>query len=342
MQIRQAQELDSVRWDEFVISRPDAVNYQRWRWRDVMREGFGWSSFYLLAEDEAAVRGVLPLTWVKSRLFGNLLCSVAFFSSGGILADSDEARQALFEEAVALARKLKVDSLELRHSRALSLPIEAKTSKLSLACQLDADSERMLQALDKKVRADIRKSQKSGFEIEFGGREFLDDFYRVFAIKMRELGTPVYGRKFFDAILRAFPNETFVCRVRKEGKLVAASFLTAFRERMEVNWSSSLDEFSSLKPNMFMYWNILSFAAQRGFRVFDFGRSAPGSGTHKFKQQWNTEETPLYWHTWTRNGASAPELNAQNPKYSLAIKAWQRMPLFLTNLIGPRISRCLP
>jgi serine/alanine adding enzyme len=200
----------------------------------------------------------------------------------------------------------------------------------------------MLRNLPHKVRSDVRKAMQSGFTAELLGEEALDDFYRIFAINMRELGTPVYSKRFFHEILKAFPSVTHICLVRLGGKPVAASFLMGYRDVIEAGWSASLYEYLRLKPNMFLYWSIFCLAGQKGYRVFDFGRSSVGSGTHRFKLQWGSQEVLLYWAYWLPEGAAPPELNPQNPRYRLAIKVWSRLPVGVTKILGPPIAKCLP
>jgi predicted N-acyltransferase len=159
---------------------------------------------------------------------------------------------------------------------------------------------------------------------------------------MRDLGTPAYRRNFFAEILEAFPKDSHICVVRHKGKPLAVSFLSGYRDTIEALWSSSLYEFASMKPNMFLYWKILSFAGERGFRLFDFGRSSIGSGTHRFKKQWGSQEVPLYWVYWVPEGADLPELNIDNPRYRVAIWLWQRLPMSVTKVIGPPIVKRLP
>ncbi len=342
MKVLLANESDSVRWQQFIETHPSSTNYHRWQWRQVVQRAFGWSSFYFLAEEDGKICGMLPLVWLKSRIFGNLLCSVPFFSHAGIVADAKESQAELLAAAIDLARKLKASYVELRHRQRLSLGLLSKTSKNTLVCDLFADQEELLRRLTTKMRTNVRRAMKTGLRAEFGGDELLDDFYEVFGLKMRELGTPVYGKAFFAEILRTFPGESYVCRIRHEGRTVAAAFLTGYRDSVEANWSASPQQFLHLRPNMFMFWSLLCFAGQKGYRVFDFGRSTVGSGTYEFKLQWNTRPQPLFWDYWTPSGAPAPELNPENPRYKLAIWAWRKMPLFLTKLLGPPIARCLP
>lgn len=265
-----------------------------------------------------------------------------YLNGGGIAAKNLSAAQALLDEAVRLARQLGVQYVELRERSKPVLKLPTKTHKVTLLRELDADMEALFASLPHKVRTDIRKAQKYNLVAEFGGAELLDDFYTVFSRNMRDLGTPVYSRSFFSEMLRVFPQETFICVVRHQGTPIAGSFLTAFRDTVEAGWSGSLYSHLAMKPNMFLYWSILAEMGRRGYRCFDFGRSTVGSGTHRFKKQWGTQEVPLYWAYWTREGQSLPELNPENPRYKLAIRVWQRLPLAIANRIGPRVVRCLP
>jgi FemAB-related protein (PEP-CTERM system-associated) len=334
--------VDGERWEEYVNGHPLSTNYHRWNWKEVIEKSFGWPAYYWMIEENGKVQGVLPLIWQKSRLFGSFMTSLPFFNAGGILADNKLAEQTLLDEAIRLAKQVGAKYLELRHREQHHLNLHTKTGKVTLVLPVSSDRERMWKDLGTKMRTKVRKSQSFEMTAEFGGPEFLDDFYAVFSHNMRDLGTPVYGRGFFAEILRIFPQDAYICRVRHAQKTVAVSFLSGFRDRLEAIWSSSVQEYLSLKPNFFLYWNLLCFAGQKGYRVFDFGRSTIDSGTHEFKLQWGAQTVQLYWDYWLRNSDQLPELNPQNPKYRMAIWLWQRLPVPVTRMIGPRIVRSLP
>src|SRR2546423_5316774 len=241
---------DRERWQRYVEAHPLATNYHRWGWKQVIESSFGWPTYYCMAEESGAVKGVLPLVWQKSRLFGSFLTSLPFLNAGGILADTPDAEQALLQEAVTLAKETGAKHLELRHreQHGVSLPtssqsalqnrLKTKTSKVTLVLPIGPDQDKMWKDLGTKMRTKVRKSQSFGMTAEFGGLELLDDFYAVFSQNMRDLGTPVYSREFFAEILRVFPADTHLCVVRKDTDTVAASFLSSFRERIEAVWSS--------------------------------------------------------------------------------------------------------
>lgn len=343
MNVRLAQtQADAQLWERFLALRRESTHCHRWGWKEVIEKSFAWSTFYLLAEDGGEVRGLLPLVWQKSRLFGSFLTSVPYLNAGGVLAESEAAKEALVAESIARARKLGVRYLELRHRADPKLNLLTRRHKVAVVLPLQGDQDALWSALPHKVRTDIRKGTKSELRAEFGGREFLSDFYGVFARNMRDLGTPVYGRQFFSEILRVFPADTYICRVRQGETTIAASFLIGHKGALEAVWSSARYDYLAMRPNMFLYWSILCFAVEHGFRLFDFGRSTVNSGTHRFKKQWGSEDVPLHWVYWLPDGASLPELNPENPRYRTAIRLWQRLPVRMTKLIGPSIAKRLP
>jgi serine/alanine adding enzyme len=197
-------------------------------------------------------------------------------------------------------------------------------------------------ALDRKVRNQVRKAEKSDLHAATGGVELLPEFYNVFAHNMRDLGTPVYGAAFFEQVLTAFPGETRLFVVRHNGRPAAASLVHWYRDTIQVPWASSLREFNPLSANVFLYWQMVQFAIARGFRVFDFGRSTPGEGTFLFKKQWGAEPRALVWEYWTAEGQPVPQLSPKNPKFDLAIRAWQRLPLRVATALGPLVVRNIP
>lgn len=97
-----------------------------------------------------------------------------------------------------------------------------------------------------------------------------------------------------------------------------------------------------MSPNMLLYWSVLKFSCETGYRFFDFGRSTLGEGTYQFKKQWGAQSIQLYWHYWLREYGKLPELNPKNPKYQLAIRVWKKLPVSVTRILGPHIAKNLP
>lgn len=343
MGISLANNTDVRAWNAYVLNHPDSAFYHVYEWKHVIEQVFSHRTFYLTATSEnGTINGILPLVLMKSRLFGNFMVSLPYLNYGGILADDEEIEKKLVAEAVIIAQAHKMNHIELRHREHKQINLPAKTAKVSLLLDLPESADTLLQSFKSKLRSQIRKPEKEGLNGTIGGAEQVDNFYYVFSRNMRYLGTPVYDRNLFKTILTTFSKETRICTVLKAGKPVAAGFIVGYKDTVEMPWASSLREYNHLSPNMMLYWTVLSYAADNGFKKFDFGRSTPHEGTYQFKMQWGAQPVRLYWHYWLSRGNALPEINPKNPRYRYFIKIWQHLPLWLTNLMGPKIVRNIP
>ena len=329
--------------DTYVRSHPRATPYHLRAWLGVIARAFGHRGVSLAAEVDGRIAGVLPLVFFDSHVFGRFAVSVPFVNYGGVLADSAEAGDALLARAIEEASHAGCVHLELRHCDQQHFPaLAAKRHKVAMVLPLADSIERQWNDLDRKVRNQVRKGEKSQLSIDVGGTELLPAFYAVFARNMRDLGTPVYSARFFEEVCRAFPEQTRVFVVRANGQAVAASIVHWLGPTIQVPWASALRESNSLSANVFLYWQMVKFAVERGFTTFDFGRSTPNEGTFHFKKQWGAEPLPLVWEYWTAAGQAMPDLSPGNPKFDLAIRVWQKLPVGLTTWIGPSIVRNIP
>ena len=335
-------DLQADRADAYVAAHPLGSSYHRPVWLRIIRAAFGHETSYLAAEAGDRVVGVLPLVFFRSRVFGRFAVSMPFLNYGGVLADDARVERALLERAVAETRAAGGTHLELRHVRQHFDELAARRHKVAMELPLATTVDEQWQLLDKKVRNQVRKGEKSALQVSEGGSELLGDFYAVFARNMRDLGTPVYGVRFFQEVLAAFPDGARILVVSHEGRPVAASLVHWYGGRIEVPWASALREFNPLCANVFLYWQMLRFAIERGFETFDFGRSTPGEGTYQFKKQWGAVPRELVWEYWTAEGQPMPNLNPKNPKFDRAIRVWQRLPLGVANVLGPAVVRNIP
>jgi len=232
--------------------------------------------------------------------------------------------------------------IELRQEEPLATEWPVRSKKVSMRLALPPDYETLLKAFPSKLRSQVRRAQKEGMDVRVGGTELLGDYYRVFARCMRDLGTPVYEKGFFETILETFPKEVRLCVVSLNGSPLASGLLYGFRNRLEIPWAASDKRFSRLSPNMLLYGAVLEFACREGFKEFDFGRSSVDSGTYRFKAQWGAQPHQLHWYYWLSEGRRIPELNPDNPKFKAAIALWKRLPVPVANLVGPHLVKYLP
>ena len=311
-------------------------------WREVMEGALEHETFWWVARDrQGDVKGILPLVLVRSRLFGAYLVSMPFLNYGGPVG-TPAAQVRLAEHAANQATTLRVDLLELRNrARLCALGLVVNERKLTVVKSLPETTKELWEkGIKAKVRSQIRRPIKEGMEVRFGS-DLVDAFYDVFSTTMRDLGTPVLPRRFFEGIRTSLPDASLFAVVEYEGVPVAAACGFMWRDEFEVTWAGASRAHSRLAPNMLLYWGLMEESVRRGLRVFNFGRCSPDSGTHKFKRQWGSEDQGLPWLQWSAGGVRSMP-NPDSPKYRLATYAWRRMPVRVANVLGPPLSRLLP
>jgi FemAB-related protein (PEP-CTERM system-associated) len=343
MKARIAEQKDLLDVDRFVKHNGMSSLYHDHRWITVIEKSFGHKCYYLVCEDSSGhIAGTLPLVHLNSLFFGNFLVSMPYFNYGGVCADNLPTRNLLIDEAIRTANGVGARHVEFRQELSLENGFPVNTLKVSMRLELPKSEKDLWTSFPSKLRSQIRKPQKEGMTVRIARYEELDNFYRIFSINMRDLGTPVYPKYFFRNILDHFPENSWICTVSTGTTPVASGFLLGFKEKLEIPWASSIREYNRLGPNMLLYWSCLEFACNRGFRVFDFGRSTVGENTHRFKEQWGAVQYPMFWHYWMSKEGPMPEINPRNPKYRFAIGMWKKLPVPITRVFGPRIVRNLP
>jgi len=343
---------DRSAWDEYVQTHPEAVVYHLSGWQTVITKVYGHPTYYLLALRETAgapahsIAGVLPLVHIKHFLFGNQLVSMPFFDAGGILADHAEVEQALLDKAVRLGEFLKADRIELRQTQPLSsatgcapLTLRTHRHKVRMELKLPAPHEDLMESFKSKLRNQIKKPMKEGLYAEVGGFELLDDFYHIFLVHMRDLGSPVHSRGLIRHTLEEFPDRAKIMVVYKKKRPIAAGLILGFKNILENPWSSALRKYKMSSPNMLLYWIMLHYAHGQGFSFFNFGRSSPGEGTYKFKEQWGAQPAPLYWIDISFNDKGIEESLTQKDQFQKAIACWKKLPVPVTKILGPMIRK---
>ena len=331
-------------WDAFVLAHPDGGFFHRAAWRHVIARGFGHVSHYFFAERDGSIVGVLPLGHVKTLLFGNSLISVPFCVYGGPLAADAEAGHALVGHAAALMRQRQIPVLEFRfRTQPDWLDTDEWPARPDLYVTFrrgfTADDGANLKAIPRKQRAMVRKAVDRGLTSVIDPTA--DRLHSIYAESVRNLGTPVFSRRYFALLLELFGADVDIVTVL-DGEEAIASVLN-FYHRNEVlpyyggGRAIARDRYG----NDFMYWEVMRRAAARGLDLFDFGRSKLGTGAFSFKKNWGFVPEPLHYRFRLAPGAAIPDINPLNPKFRLFIAAWKRLPIPVANLIGPPIVRGL-
>jgi FemAB-related protein (PEP-CTERM system-associated) len=330
-------------WDRFVEQHPSATVAHLSGWGRVMSRAYGHRPVYLLAEDGDEIVGALPLVLIKSRLFGRRLVSMPFMDYGGILADPDRGVEAMLASAALdTARELGAQTVGLRQYTPIALPYPVSSERVTMLLQLRSETE-VWKALPSERRNRVRKGEKNGLQASWCGAEALPDFYEVFAVNMRDLGSPVHSRKFFDVMLDELPGVARALLVRDaNGRAVGAAVCLFFRDAVMVPWVSSLREAFALCPNFVLYWEVIRFACTQGYRTLDLGRSFKNAGTYEFKRQWGAQPHTLPWIFLDAVPGAAPSVDQDRSRFERLIEAWKRVPVPIANLVGPWIRRQVP
>ncbi|MGE3808357.1 MAG: FemAB family XrtA/PEP-CTERM system-associated protein [Gemmataceae bacterium] len=337
---------DQELWPRLAAWQPlcrDLPHSRRPGWLRVLASGLQHQAIGLEAQRQHELCGILPLAYVQSLLFGRFLVGLPYLNYGGVLADAEDVARALIDRAIELADELEVRFLELRHETAAthSRLATREQGKVQMRLPLPSSADELWTALDAKVRNQVRKAEKQGLTTDWGRAELLPDFYDVFSRRMRELGTPVYSRQLFTSILDEFPDDAEFAVVRAGNTALAAALVLHGPTMTEAPSAASRRERQDSNANMFLYWQLLRRAIERGQRTFDFGRSDPDSGTYRFKGQWGAVPAPTAWQYYLRKG-SMEDMRPGNAKFSLAVKMWRKLPLPVTRWLGPWIVRGIP
>ncbi len=330
---------DAAGWDAFVLACPEATFFHRAGWKSVIERAFGHRTHYLLADRGGVIAGVLPLTEIRSRLFGHALVSNAFCVYGGIAATDEAARAALDASARALARRLGVDYLEYRNLRPHHRDWPVQDLYCTFRKPIEPEVEANLKAIPRKQRAMVRKGMKHGLTARFDAD--VDRFFALFADNVRRHGTPALPRRYFALLKETFGPDCDVLTVSHEGRPVSSVLTFWFRDEVLPYYAGDLPVARELAANDFKYWELMRHACERGCRVFDYGRSKRGTGQFDFKKNWGFEPQPLYYEFDLVKAAAIPQHNPANPRYRLFIEAWKRLPLPVANALGPLIVRNL-
>jgi FemAB-related protein (PEP-CTERM system-associated) len=333
---------DGASWDAFVHLHTGAVNYHHWHWQDVIRETYGHEPVYLAATDGDKIAGVLPLFFIRSRLFSNSLVSVPFFTYGGILCDTRAAGEALVTEAEQVAKQLGARYIELRAGGNYAPGWTDLTPKVTMVVDLPEDLDQLWTSLNAKVRKRIRYAHKNGITVDCRCGDAISGFYPIFADNMRNLGTPVYPRSWFENIHRHNHSSVRILMVFDQSRPSAAAFLIIYRDTVEMPWAASLESGRRKFTPLALYWSVIEWAHQNSFRKVDLGRCTPGSGNYDFKRHWRPTEQPLHWHCWAPAGSEVHAPRRDDAKFNLAVNVWKHLPLPVANTIGPLIVRCIP
>ena len=330
----------AARWDAFVLACPEATFFHRAGWQRVLHQVYRHATWFLYAEQDGRIVGVLPLAQVKSLLFGHALVGLPFTVYGGVAATEPAAVQALEDEAQRLARQLGAEHLELRNMQRRHADWPLQDLYVTFRKAILPDEAANMLAIPRKQRAMVRKGIKHELRSEIDPG--VDRFFAMFADNVHRHGTPAMPLRWFQALRQEFGDDCEVLTVvTAEGRPVSSVMSFYFRDEVLPYYAGDDEAARDLAANDFKYWELMRRACARGLKLFDFGRSKQGTGPCAFKKNWGFEPTPLQYEYCLYTRVSVPQNNPNNAKYRLLIGVWRRLPIGVANWLGPFVVRNL-
>ncbi len=342
LEVVELRESDEPDWDEYVEHAQDASPYQLISWKRVMDKIYGYPSHYLMAKRGGHIEGVLPLFELKSRIIGHSLTT----PPGGICAESEEAAVALIERAKELTDSANAKYLALRDSqKEWNAGLFSVREHYTMIRDLPVQTDELWKSLDKRLQRHVRLARNGDLQVSLGDGEYLDDFYAVYKIFLRDIGTPTFGRALVRNVVEEFGDKLLICCVRWQGHLIGAYSAFLFGDAILGAWGGSVHKYLDRRPNHMIYWTYMQYGCEHGFRRIDLGRSRKGSGHYQFKKGWGAQPRPLYQQYYL-NGISQPPAVGRsledNARYRLFVNLWRRLPLALSEALGPQLRKMVP
>jgi len=328
---------DESKWEEFVLKSKRATYCHLLGWRDAIKESYNHQDLYLVAKDGKEIQGILPAFIIKHPLFGKKIISLPFFTYGGIISQDQKAYRLLIEYLKQYLKGNKYDYFEMR-SLTEDKTFKTELNKATFLIDLRVGAEKIWQRMDKKLRNQIRKTERFKLKFEIGD-EYLSDFYELYQRTMKRVGTPVHSFNFFQKVVEQFPAMVNIFIARLESKIISALFFFNFKDTVINLWGASDEKFWRLNPNDFLYWEAIKYFLNKGFQYLDFGSTRKYSPTWHFKQQWGGMEKQIFYQYYYYKNKSILSLREKYGKFSLV---WKILPNFITSKIGPKIRKYIP
>ncbi len=337
MEICELKRGDEKAWDEYVLNHPDSTFYHQIGWKYVVEKSYGHKPCYLFAKEDGEVKGVLPLFFMRSLLFGKKLVSVPFAPYGGAVGDSRAIEELLVGQAIQITKDVTADYMELRNNMRKDSKLATNTNYMTLVLKLDKDPEFVWKGFNNKVRNAIRRSLNSEPDIRKGS---IEEFYKLYSRNLKDLGTPTHCKDFFNTVISEFKGYADILTVKQNNEPVAAAIVLYFKDTVISGWAASDRKYSNLNPNNLLYWKAIKSACENGYKFFDFGRSVEGSGTYRFKKPWGAEPNQLFYSYYLNYPRKhIPDTSVLDTRRKLFTRLYKKVPLPIANLIGPGLRR---
>lgn len=331
-------------YQSFVDQHPQATPYHASAWGLAVEKSYGFGIKYFGLTQNDQLVAVMPGVLMKTLKGKRSLCSLPYCDMGGVLADTIANGEALKSKITEYVNS-QGWNFEYRDTVNATSDDEDEISdgtKVRMLYELLSDVDDQMASFKPKLRSQIKKALKNGITsrvVANPGTKDLDTFYEVFAVNMRDLGSPVHSKEWFTQVFSEYGENAFLVLVDFNDKCVGGGVVIHSTEKAVIPWASTLRDYNKLAPNMLLYWEVLSEVIRRGIHNFDFGRSGFNEGTYRFKKQWGAKPRPLQWEA-LQNKQLVNEVSSEKSSLRKHVEnVWQKMPIGVTTTLGPKIRK---
>jgi lipid II:glycine glycyltransferase (peptidoglycan interpeptide bridge formation enzyme) len=204
--------------------------------------------------------------------------------------------------------------------------------------RIDIDSnhhDELILIAKSRCRTKIRKSYKNYNYTLRDGEDCIEDFYKIVAQTYHRHGTPMIDKNLFYNLQKILGDKIIFFVVYDENNTPAAAMSTCIDGKLACcPWGGVEESFTRKFAGYFLYFEIIKTVTERfDIKIFDFGRSPYDGPTYKFKSQFGAKPLKI--------DLIKPHNDDIYSKYSLASDIWKKLPRFLVDIIGPRITKYL-
>ena len=336
--IRKFTDEDSIAWNQYVYNSANSTFYHQIGWKNVIEKVYGHEQYYLLAEEADVIKGILPLFKI-----GNKFVSLPFAPYGGVCSDDENIKQQLLLKAKEITVQKKGRYLEIRDLENTYPDLVVRDDKYyTFHIPLETDEKKVWNLTSKGERRGTKKAINHGLKV-YMGPEYLDEFYNLYSIRNRQLGSPIHSYIFFKQIIEEFPNKITIQIVKFKDKCIGTKFLFFYKDTIISGWAASDTRYRHYNPNNLLTWEIIKYGCENNYTTFDFGRSEKESGTFEFKRKWGGAIVKNIKYQYYLNRVNKiPDSSKTNKKRIIFSNCWKKLPLKVTRIIGPNLRKNFP
>src|SRR3546814_10708348 len=109
------------------------------------------------------------------------------------------------------------------------------------------------------------------------------------------LGTPVFPRALFEAMLEAFGDDADILTISRDGRPLSSVLSLFSQGTVYPYWGGGTGEARASRANEIMYYALMRHAARHGVTRLDLGRPKLGTGPFAFQENWGFKLRPLVY-----------------------------------------------